>query len=344
MVKIGIVGYGIHIPDARIRRDEYVKAWGSFNAPGIVEKAVPSFDEDSVGMGVTSARHALQHSDRNPKTVSTLSFASTTPPYHERMVSAALVPPLGLSEEIFITEHVTSTRAGTEALITNFSLLHLVDEDRLGLVVASDAPRASMTESLEHAFGAASAAMVLGRKNTLAEVEGFSSSVHERIGERFKPAGEALTRDLGLTAYYEKSFREVVSLSVKTLLRKLQLSAGDFDHAVIQQSDGRIYRRLASELGFNEKQLSAGSLVNLTGDVGCASVLLGLASVLDIAELGQRILIASYGSGCGSDAVSLVATEGVGRLRKGRNTVKEELEDKHYIDYLTYIKTRRAIV
>ncbi|MBI4257607.1 MAG: hydroxymethylglutaryl-CoA synthase [Thaumarchaeota archaeon] len=343
MADIGVEGYGVHIPEARIRSGEYVKAWGSFAASGVVEKTVPDFDEDTVGMGVAAAKHALLHSGIEPKRVSALSFASTTPPYIEKMSTTSIMTPLGFSQEVFATEHITSTRAGTEAFLSALSYLKGVGSMSNGLVVASDAPRAAMTDIIEHGYGAAAVAMVLGSKKVLAKIEGFSSCAYERMGERFKPPRENLTKDLGITAYNEQSFKAVVSSSVKTLLKKLKVSPKDFSYVVIQQPDGRLHRRVAAELGFRDEQLELGSLVTVTGDTGCASVLLGLAAVLDAAGPRQRILVASYGSGAGSDAISLVTTNAVKDAKRKTNTVKKELEDKRNIDYLTYLKMRQAI-
>lgn len=343
MKNIGILGYGAYIPEARIRREEYVKTWGNFYASGVVEKAVTGFDEDSVGMGVTASKRALLQSNIKPRNVSALSFASTTPPYLEKMSATSIALALGLNREIFITEHITSTRAGTEAFIGTLCYLQATNGELNGLVAASDAPTASMMSSIEHGYGAASAALVLGSGKILAKVEGFSSCAYERIGERFRPRGETSTKDLGIAAYNEKSLGTMVSSSIKNLLKNLKLSAKDFNHVVVQQPDGRLHKRIARELGFEDQQLAVGSLADVTGDTGCASVMLGLAAVLDVAEREQRILISSYGSGAGSDAISLVITDALSDARKTVGTVNEELEKKHYIDYLTYLKMKEAI-
>jgi hydroxymethylglutaryl-CoA synthase len=83
--------------------------------------------------------------------------------------------------------------------------------------------------------------------------------------------------------------------------------------------------------------------VTKIGDSGSASPLIGLCAVLDIARPGDRILVASYGSGSGSDAISLVATSQLVERRNKAPMVESHLAQKEYIDYLTYLKFRRML-
>jgi len=64
-----------------------------------------------------------------------------------------------------------------------------------------------------------------------------------------------------------------------------------------------------------------------------------LAAVLDIAIPDSRILVASYGSGAGSDAYSLVTTNQILDRRSNQKlTVKYQAENPflEYVDYTTY--------
>ena len=67
---------------------------------------------------------------------------------------------------------------------------------------------------------------------------------------------------------------------------------------------------------------------------------MGLAAVLDVAKVGDKIMVISYGSGAGSDALSFkVVSE-----RKSPFKVQAELDHKEYIDYVKYLKLKGAIV
>ena len=65
----------------------------------------------------------------------------------------------------------------------------------------------------------------------------------------------------------------------------------------------------------------------------------GLAAVLDIAEPEERILVASYGSGAGSDAYLLRTTSQlVDKRKRQKVNVKFQAENPfiQYVDYTTY--------
>ena len=56
------------------------------------------------------------------------------------------------------------------------------------------------------------------------------------------------------------------------------------------------------------EQMDPASIFPVIGDCGSASMILGLAAVLDHAQPGERILAVSYGSGV-SDALSLIVSQ-----------------------------------
>ena len=58
----GIASYGAYIPYFRLSRAEIGKAWGGGGGKG--ERAVASYDEDSLTMAVAAARDCLKGIDR----------------------------------------------------------------------------------------------------------------------------------------------------------------------------------------------------------------------------------------------------------------------------------------
>ena len=338
----GIVGYGAYVPRFRIKRDEYVKAWGSFSPRGVEEKAVAGLDEDVVTMTVESSVGALKRAGISASQLNGMFFGSTSAPYVEKLSSSTIVASLDGPSEIFVADFGFSTKAGTAALL---SCLDFVSSDRgdLGLVGASDMSQAMPTDSLDHGLGAGSASFVIGRNDVMANIEGSRCSSLEIIGERYRRHGKLFLKDSGIAAYTEQAFNQALTISVTGLLTNLGLKADEFAYAVFQQFDGRTAYEIGKKLGFKENQISPSMTVTKIGDSGSASPLIGLCAVLDVARPGDRILVASYGSGSGSDAISLVAT---GKLVERRNNalmVENYLAQKEYIDYLTYLKFRKML-
>ena len=97
-------------------------------------------------------------------------------------------------------------------------------------------------------------------------------------------------------------------------------------------------------MGFSLQQIRIGLLNPLIGNAYAASSPLGLAAVLDEAKVGDRILVASYGSGAGSDALSIRVLEAVTEKRKMARPVKEMIANSLKIDYSTYAKFREKFL
>lgn len=335
---MGISGYGVAIPRLRIKREDYAKAWGSFSAAGVNEKAVAGFDEDMLTLATKVCRRALESVPLGPEAISRFAFASTTPPYTEKILSGTILMGLGAPNETYATDHTTSTRAGTEALLAGFEHLRGNTGGR-ALVAIADAPQASMWDSLEHGMGAGAAGFVLSSDHLLAELEGHASYVSEHFGERFRPREEQQTRDLNVKKFSESSFVANTTRAASALMKSLGRKPEDYAHVVFQQPDARLPAAAAAKLGFQDPQLAVGLVSVFLGDLGAASTPVGLAGVLDAAKVGDRVLVVSYGSGAGSDALSFRIVSD----RKAPFSVAKEGARKEYIDYVQYLKIKGAI-
>jgi hydroxymethylglutaryl-CoA synthase len=337
---IGIIGYGAYIPKYRIKAEEYVKAWGSFSAPGVKEKSLPGYDEDTVTLAVEAARHAIGYGGIDPEKIETVYLATTSGPYVEKPLSSTLAAAVGTGEEVRTADFMGSTRAGTTALLACFDRVAAQGKG-LALVVASDVPLGVVDSGTEHAFGAGAAAFVIGEGSPIAVLEGSYSMTIETLGERFRRAGETYTRDLELRVNF---LEECLQKSVDGLLRKLNLAAEKVNYVIPQQPDASKSYKALGKFKFSKEALASGSIATLTGDTGVASSLLSLAHVLDQARANERIIVASYGGG--SDALSLLVKEGTGDRRTQAGSVpkvKDLLERKEYVDYVTYLKLKKYL-
>ncbi len=336
---IGISGYASYIPKLRIKKEEYAKAWGSFAAAGVAEKSVMGFDEDVLTSAVKVSKRALESASVAPDGITRFALASTSAPYIEKLLSGTVMVGVGIPSSAFSSDHTTSTRAGTEGLIA--SLEHVMaNPSGKALSVSADAPTASMWDSFEHPLGAGAAGFVLSTDNLIAEIEGWSSHASEYFGERFKPRDETMLHDLNVKKFEEGSLIKNATGACTALLKKLGRKPEDYQHVVIQQPDARVPATVSARMQFTDLQLASGLVSKYLGDLGAASTPVGLAAVLDVAKVEERIIVVSYGSGAGSDALSLRVVDG----RKSAFGVQAQADRKEYIDYVKYLKIKGAIV
>ena len=336
---VGISGYGVYVPKFRIKREDYAKAWGSFSAAGVGEKAVMGFDEDVLTAAAKVSKRALESVPMTPDKVTRFALASTTPPYVEKLLSGTIMVSVGIPNQALSSDHITSTRAGTEAMLSGFEHVR-ANPKGVALVAAADAPAASMWDSIEHALGAGAAAYTLSSENLIAELEGHESYASEYFGERFKPREDGLLHDLNVKKFSESSLIANTTSAGNALMKRLNRKPEEYQHVVIQQPDARVPVSVGGKMMFQEPQLAAGLTSKLVGDLGAASTPVSLAAVLDLAKVGDKILVISYGSGAGSDALSFRIVSD----RKATVRFQQEVDRKEYIDYIKYLKLKGAIL
>src|SRR2546430_3736431 len=109
----GIVAYGSYIPYRRLKRAAIAQMLGG--VPGKGERAVASFDEDSASMAVEAVRDALKAAPAG--NVGTLIFATTTPPYGEKLNAAVICAASRLPTTLRALDMTGSVRAGISALL-----------------------------------------------------------------------------------------------------------------------------------------------------------------------------------------------------------------------------------
>ena len=81
----------------------------------------------------------------------------------------------------------------------------------------------------------------------------------------------------------------------------------------------------------------------MVGNAYAGSSMLGLTSVLDLAQPGMRVLLVSFGSGAGSDAFSLRVTEKIEECRDRAPGTQVYIERRKEIDYGTYVRYRKKL-
>ena len=120
-------------------------------------------------------------------------------------------------------------------------------------------------------------------------------------------------------------------------------SGSDYKYVVFHQPNTKFPQRMAKQLGFSPDQIKTGLLSPVIGNTYAAASPLGLTAVLDEAQPGDRILVVSYGSGAGSDALDLRVTERISQRQKMAPSTAAYIARRVEIDYATYARYRGKI-
>lgn len=344
---IGIVGYGTYIPRYRLKLSEIAQVWGKEadeieRGLKIVEKAVPSFDEDSVTMGIEAARKAIKMAGIAPTSIEAVYVGSESHPYVVNPSSTTIGQYLGVGNNYFASDLEFACKAATAGMQVTTGLLGNRNI-KYGLVVGSDTAQGKPHDALEYTAASAACAYILGNKQSeilanIIDMSSFSSDTPDfwrREGARYP---SHFGRFTGGPAY----FTHVLSES-KNLLAKSKLKPQDFDYCVFHMPNGKFPRLAAKKLGFTPEQLAPSLAVDKIGNPYSASSLMGLACVLDIAKPKQKIFFVSYGSGAGSDGFIFETTKEILQKQKKAVPVLEQMKDKIYISYSTYLRQTHTI-
>ena len=110
-------------------------------------------------------------------------------------------------------------------------------------------------------------------------------------------------------------------------------ASSTFDAAAVQAPDGKLPYRATDALGVDAGTISAGVTVGSLGDTGAASAFLGLTAAAE--DGGDRMLLATWGSGAGAD---LFVLDGIGSV-----PVSAALEGGDELTYPEYLRRRGVL-
>ncbi len=276
----GIVSYGSYVPYRRLKRAAIGQVLGV--AAGKGERAVASFDEDSVSMAVEAVRDALKRAPAGD--TGALFFATTTPPYGEKLNAATIGAAALLPLEIRAADLSGSVRAGIS------SILQAADAVQGGakqaIAAMADARLAAPEGKAEQSNGDAGAAFVFGTSNVIAEIEASASLTREFLdtwrapGERF---GHAWEERFSLT----QSHAPLLGKIIQTVLEKARVAPGDLARLVIDTPNPRAVDEVARAMKLDPAKF-ADSLAPTVGQTGAAHVGLMLTAALPAAKPGDE--------------------------------------------------------
>lgn len=338
----GIVGYGVYIPKYRIKVEEIAATWKK-DASEIIsglkvhQKSVPSEDEDAVTMGIEASRNALSYAGLSANKIQAVFVGSESHPYVVNPTSTTIADLLGFGHNLFAADFEFACKAATAALQLTASFVKSKSID-YGLIIGSDTAQAKPHDALEYTAGSAAAAYLVGGLQSeiiakIIDTVSYSSDTPDfwrREGIKFPSHAGRFT---GEPAYFAHIFG-----ASKLIFKKNKVKPEDFTYCVFHMPNGKFPRVAARELGFSDHQLAPSLIVDHIGNPYSASALTGLAAVLDIAKPHEKIFVASYGSGAGSDAFILEVTQNISKKDRSKITVSSYLEQSEYISYIEFLR------
>lgn len=339
---VGIVGYGIYIPKYRIKLSEIASMWKKnpeeiISGLKVTEKSVPSFDEDSVTIGIEAGKRAYEMAGIMPNKTGCVYFGSESHPYVVNPSSSIVAQYLNVGNDYFAADLEFACKAATAGMQVTAALIESKKID-YGLVIGSDTAQGKPHDALEYTAASAGAAFILGNKKdeVVAEILDTSSYTSD-TPDFWRREGAKYPSHFGRFTGEPAYFTHVISEGEK-LLEKNKLKPSDFAYCVLHMPNGKFPRVAAQKLGFTNEQLEPSLIVDKIGNPYSASSLTGLAAVLDIAKPDQKIFFVSYGSGAGSDGFIFKTTPQLIKKRKKEMSFENQVKNKTYISYATYLK------
>lgn len=331
----GIISYGGYVPFYRLSRKEIVRAWGSGMPKG--EKAVASFDEDSITMAVAAAQNCIK--GINKEDIEGLYFASTTFPYAEKQSAAIVAEALGLTAQVRTIDISNSLRGGSLALITALDAVKAGSISN-ALVICADTRMGYPKGANENTYGDGAAALLIGDTDVAVEIDAVSS-VTADILETWRSFGEVFSRQSEGRFSREVGYTKIFPKAMIQLLKEHGLATTDIAKLAYNAPDAGQHRLVAKKAGFDLKTQVQDPLLANIGNTGSAMALMILISALEKAKAGEKLLLGSYGDGC--DVLLLQVTENIAALKDNRG-IDFYLNCKKSMDnYMKYLLWRELI-
>ena len=338
---VGIIG--AYVPRYRLPATEVSRIWtdGQGGLP-IQEKSVPGLDEDVVTMSIEAARNALKRAGVSPRDIRAVWVGSESHPYAVKPTSTIVAEAIGAVPNVQAADWEFACKAGTEAMVAGIGFVGS-NMARYALAIGMDTAQGRPGDALEYTAGAGGAAYLLGpAEEALAVINSTYSFVTDtpdfwrRAYQKYPEHGQRFT---GEPAYFKH-----ISEAAQALMEATHTTPADYQYAVFHQPNAKFPQRVAAQLGFRKEQIAPGLLVPVIGNTYAGAAMIGLTATLDVARPGDQILMVSFGSGAGSDAFALTATEALLERRDLAPLTANYIARRTEIDYATYVRMRGKLV
>jgi len=298
-------------------------------------------DEDVITMSIEAARNALARAEIEPGELRAVWIGSESHPYAVKPSSTVVAEAIGATPCIQAADMEFACKAGSEAIVAAMGLVGSGMAD-YALAIGMDTAQGKPGDALEYTAAAGGAAYIIGpARKALALIQATYSYVTDtpdfwrREYQRYPEHGARFT---GEPAYFKH-----ITAAAEAMMTASGTKPEDYAYAIFHQPNAKFPQRVAKELGFKPEQIKPGLLSPIIGNTYAGSALIGLAATLDIAKPGERILMVSYGSGAGSDAMELVTTDRITEKQGKAHPTRWYIDRRVPIDYGTYLRYRRKI-
>jgi 3-hydroxy-3-methylglutaryl CoA synthase len=335
MADIGILSFGAYVPRKRLQRSA-IHAANSWFAPGLKglakgERAIGDWDEDSVTMAVEAGRDALTGIDR--ATVGSLSIASTSLPFADRLNSGIVKEALNLSDSVSALDITGSQKAGISAL--RAALEAASGRSAPHLCVASEMRITCPTSELEMSSGDAAAGLLVGSGDIVAKFVGAHSLTLDFL-DHYRSAKMEYDYVFESRWIREEGHVALGGRAVKEGLAALGVDPASIDRFVVPISTKGVAASLAKGAGIKAEAL-VDTLDAGIGHAGSAHAMLMLVAALEQAGPGEKILVLGFGQG--ADIILLETTDALAKLPARRGVagcLARKYQDSNYLRWLAH--------
>jgi hydroxymethylglutaryl-CoA synthase len=309
MTDIGIVRYGAYMPKYLLERKFIAEAWDFPSIPGGI--SVSNNDEDSITMAVEASLDCLGEID--PSTIDGLYFASTTPPYTEKQCAAVIANALDLRNDILTMDIMDSTRASSIAVARAYETIKAGNADLI-LVVAADEQKPMPESMYEYQYGDGAAALLIGNKNVVLSIIGYSSTADNVIGP-WKRASDDYIRSFEGKHEGIYGYDRNMLAAFKALFEKLKVDPGTVRKAALYATDPRKAASIGKKIGFKSKAVEGSPFLEF-GNTGNAFSLMTLMLAIKRANTDDLVAFGNYGDGADAFLLKVMDKAALLGLRK----------------------------
>ena len=301
------------------------------------EKAVASYDEDSVTMAVEAGIDCLTGMDRSK--IDAVYLASTTLPYKEKLSAAIVAAALDLPAQVRAADFTNTLRAGTIALRAALDAV-TAGSARQVLVIIADSRLGAPSGVFEATVGDGAAALLVGNTKVVAEIQ-HSHTKSDEFSGVWRADGDIYLRTWEDRMVLDQGYSAILPETMSELMQESGLTAQDFTKTIYNAPmDVRRHIKLGPQLGFSAEQVQDSMFMNV-GNTGAAQAPMMLVAALEQAKPGDRYIFGNYGDG--ADVFVIEATKAVKRLKQRRG-IQNHLESKRLLNsYGTFIRWRKSM-